>query len=103
MDGFLKMKGSDIKDTSTSNNQAFLQIVGEINDHFCRIPLSELWIEKKEQFLPVHTLTRKLCEHTQRLGLATSDCLLTCYVLTGCDTVSYPYRRGKRNAAHCAL
>ena len=48
MDGFLKMKGSDIKDTSTSYNQAFLQIVSEINDHFCRLPLSKLWIEKKE-------------------------------------------------------
>ena len=71
--------------------------------HFCRLPLSELWIEKKEQFLPVHTLIQTLCEHTQRSGLATSDCLLICYVLTGCDTVSYPYRRGKRNAAHCAL
>ena len=71
--------------------------------HFCKLPLSELWNEKKEQFLPVHTLSRALCEHTQRSGLATSDWLLVCYVLTGCDTVSYPYRRGKLNAANCAL
>ena len=44
-----------------------------------------------------------LCEHTQRSHLATSDCLLLSYVLTGCDTVSYPYRRGKRIAALSAL
>ena len=36
MDGFMKMKGSDIKDTSTSYNQAFIQIVSEINDNLLR-------------------------------------------------------------------
>ena len=30
------MKGSDIKDTSTSHNQAFIQIVSEINDNLLR-------------------------------------------------------------------
>ena len=29
--------------------------------------------------------------------------LLSTYVLSGCDTVSYPYRRGKRRAAKVAL
>ena len=71
--------------------------------HFCRLPLTEMWIEKNAKFLSIHTLIRSFCEHTQRSDLATSDCLLLCYVLTGCDTVSYPYRRGKRTAAHCAL
>ena len=71
--------------------------------HFCRLPLSEMWIEKNAQFLPVHTLIGSLCEHTQRSHLATSDSLLFCYVQTGCDTVRYPYRHGKRIAAHCAL
>ena len=59
--------------------------------HFCRLPLSEMWIEKNAKFLPVHTLIGSLCEPTQRSHHATSDCLLFCYVLTGCDTVSYPY------------
>ena len=36
MDGFMKMKGSDIKDKSTSYNQAFIQIVSEINDNLLR-------------------------------------------------------------------
>ena len=36
MDGFMKMKGSNIKDTSTSYNQAFIQIVSEINDNLLR-------------------------------------------------------------------
>ena len=65
---------------------------------FGGLPLSELWIEKKEQFMVVHTLIRSLCEHTQRSDLATTDCLLISYVLTGCDTVIR-----KRNAANCAL
>ena len=66
--------------------------------HFGRLPLSNLMTKKKEQFLVVHTLIRSLCEHTQHSDLATLDCLLISYVLTGCDTVT-----GKRNAAHCAL
>ena len=32
-----------------------------------------------------------------------SPFLLICYVMTGSDTVSYPHRYGKRNAAHCAF
>ena len=66
--------------------------------HFVRLPLSELWIEKKEQFLVVNTLIRSLCEHTQSSDLATPDYLLISYVLTGCDAVI-----GKRNAACRAL
>ena len=41
--------------------------------HFGRLPLSELWIEKKEQVLVVHTLIRSLCEHTQGSDLATPE------------------------------
>ena len=36
MDVFMKMEGSDIKDTSPSYDQAFLQIVSEINDNLLR-------------------------------------------------------------------
>lgn len=71
--------------------------------HYCKIGLPEMWIEKNNCFIPIHTLTESLSERTERSALATMDTMLSCYVLSGCDTVSYPFRRGKRHAAQCAL
>ena len=71
--------------------------------HFCRSRLLELWIGKNKNFLPIHILIESLYKHTQRSDLSTTYTFMLCYILSGRDTVSYAYRRGKRHAAHCGL
>ena len=54
-------------------------------------------------FLPVHAITEAL---EGKYDVAASDLtslLLNTYILTGCDTVSYLYRRGKRWAYTTAI
>jgi len=46
---------------------------------------------------------KSLGEAVDKDPLQLTDTLLTCYVLSGCDSVSYPFRRGKKRAATVAL
>ena len=71
--------------------------------HLCRLNIDELWVEKRNAFVPVHALVTTLSNYTNRSPLATTSTILACFVLSGCDTVSYPFRRGKRQAAKSAL
>ena len=49
-------------------------------------------------YLPAHAIAEALAvKHAVEAADLTSI-LLSTYILTGCDTVSYPYRRGKRRA-----
>ena len=66
-------------------------------------PLQELWVQKHGQVVPLHTLAERLSEkyHTSFGDIAST--LLATYVLSGCDTVSYPFRRGKKTAAKRSL
>ena len=72
--------------------------------HFCRLPkLQELYIHRNNKFLHVHSviecLDRKYDSSTQDV---TAN-LLSAFALTGCDSVSYPFRRGKKMAAKIVL
>ena len=65
--------------------------------------VTEVWVEKTDRFLPIHSLLDCLSQkyHQERQVIASA--LLAVYVLTGCDTVSYPFKKGKRKAAKVAL
>ena len=65
--------------------------------------VKELWIQKTEQFLSIHGLVQSLSEVCNADSLELTDTLLNCYVLSGCDSVSYPFRVGKRKAAVVGL
>ena len=69
--------------------------------HFCCLPgLQELWIQlKPDNYLPVHTLIDSLSRKYNKPPKALMSTLISVYVLSGCDTVSYPFRRGKKKAA----
>ena len=71
--------------------------------HLCRLNIDELWVEKRNAFVPVHALVTTLSSYTNRSPPATASTILACYVLSGCDNVSYPFRRGKRQAAKSAV
>ena len=57
--------------------------------------LHELWVKKMNNYLPVHanTAVKYAVEPVYIAPIPLSTC-----ILTGCDTVSYLYRRGKRLA-----
>ena len=68
--------------------------------HFNRIEnLQELWIQRNNQYLPIHDINSNLSRKFEIPAIELSDSLMAGYVLTGCDTVSYLFRRGKRSAA----
>ena len=57
-----------------------------------------------ETYIPIHSLVKVICEnrHIYDEHQLTSA-LLCAYVITGCDTVSYPYRRSKKSAVKVTL
>ena len=71
--------------------------------HFCLLPLEELWIQGHDTYLPVHDLVKSLTEKCEQAPKDIMDTLLCTYVLSGCDTTSYIFRKGKLKAANIAL
>ena len=72
--------------------------------HFNMIEnLEELWIQKNERYLPVYSLVQNLSKKYRRSSMELCETLLSTYVLTGCDSVSYIYRRAKRRTSSIAL
>ena len=70
----------------------------------CLASLQDLWVQTKpDRLLPIHelvaSLTGKYMKHQEEL----TAILLCVYVLSGCDTVSYPFRQGKKKAAAVAI
>ena len=67
--------------------------------------INEVWIYKSDAYLPEHKLLESLAlkfgKDAWKRILATT--ILCVYVITGCDSVSYHYRRGKKRAAKLAL
>ena len=47
-------------------------------------------------YLPAHAITEALAVKYDVEAAVLTSILLSTYILTGCDTVSYLYRRGKR-------
>ena len=72
--------------------------------HFASLEtVSEIWIEKGNKFLPIHELVRCLSRKYKTDQMKLAGTLLCTYVFSGCDSVSYPYRRGKKRGAQVRL
>lgn len=72
--------------------------------HFPRLPhVRELWIEKNGMYLPIHDFVKQCAEKVGKDKMEVTETLLASYVLSGCDSVSYPFGRGKRRAANVSL
>jgi hypothetical protein len=65
--------------------------------------LVELWAKKMDIYLPAHAIAEALAVKYAVEAANLTSMLLSTYILTGCDTVSYPYRRGKRRAYKAAV
>ena len=70
----------------------------------CLALLQELRVQTKpDRFLQIHelvaSLSGKYMKHQEELTAK----LCCVYVLSGCDSVSYPFRRGKKKAAAVAM
>lgn len=60
-----------------------------------RINLNELWIHRFDVYIPIHCIIQKLST-TQNISKITLGNFFLCtYVLSGCDTVSFSFRKGK--------
>ena len=60
--------------------------------------LSELkkrWIQRDDRYIPLHALVKSLSGNSYKDPRALYATFLSTYVLSGCDTVSYPYGWGK--------
>ncbi|KAG1650119.1 hypothetical protein GQR58_028320 [Nymphon striatum] len=63
--------------------------------HFPRLPnVVELWVEKNDLFLSIHDLVNELAKAVGKDGSHRQ--LLISYILSGCDSVSYPFKRVRR-------
>ncbi|KAG1649643.1 Solute carrier family 23 member 2 [Nymphon striatum] len=72
--------------------------------HFPRLPnVVELWVEKNDLFLSIHDLVNELAKAVGKDVLALTDTLLISYILSSCDSVSYPFKRGKKRTVKVAL
>ncbi|KAG1713897.1 Protein O-mannose kinase [Nymphon striatum] len=72
--------------------------------HFPRLPnVVELWVEKNDLFLSIHDLVNESAKAVGKDVLALTDTLLISYILSGCDSVSYPFKRGKKRTVKVAL
>ena len=72
--------------------------------HYPRLKnISHLWVEKNDIYLPIHDLVNKIASSLGKNALELTETLLAAYVLSGCDSVSYPFKRGKKRAAKVAI
>lgn len=58
--------------------------------------LQELWVKMMDIFIPVHAIIEALVGKYDDAALCLTSPLLSTYILTGYDTVSYKYRGGRR-------
>lgn len=63
----------------------------------------ELWVEKDNLFLPIHDLVNEWAKVVGKDVLVLTDTMLISYVLSGCDSVSYPFKWAKKRALKVAL
>jgi hypothetical protein len=64
--------------------------------------LEQLWVQKMGVYVPVHAVVAALAEKYETEAAHLTSVLLSVYVMTGCDTVSFPWHRGKRRAFRAA-
>ena len=72
--------------------------------HYPRLMnISHLWVEKNDIFPPLHDLVNQMASLLGKNALELTETLLVAYVLSGCDSVSYSFKRGKTRAAKVAI
>jgi len=64
--------------------------------------LEQLWMQKMGVYVPVHAAVAGLAEKYETKAAHLMSVLLSVYVMTRCDTVSFPWHRGKRRAFRLA-
>ena len=68
----------------------------------CILPgLQELWVKKMDIYLPTHAIAEALTVKYDVEAADLTSMLLCTYILTGCDTVSYMYRRSFSQIITC--
>ena len=65
--------------------------------------INEVWTHKNDTYLPVHKLLESLALKFGKDAKILATTILCIYVTTGCDSVSHPYRPGKKRADKLAL
>ena len=65
--------------------------------------IAEIWIQKNDVFIPCHKISQELATVCKAEEGIVTGWLLNTYILTGCDTVSFPFKKGKRCVANLAL
>ncbi|KAK7070238.1 hypothetical protein SK128_024991, partial [Halocaridina rubra] len=72
--------------------------------HFPRLlNVVELWVEKDVLFLPIHDLANELAKEVGKDILGLTDTLLVSYILSGCESVSYPLQWGEKRTVKVAI
>ena len=67
--------------------------------HSVRIPgLEELWVQKGVTYIPFNRIARTLPEKNHLSVFSATSALRCGHVTSWCDTVSCPFRRGKKKA-----
>ncbi|MGH0157714.1 UNVERIFIED_CONTAM: hypothetical protein FKN15_038386 [Acipenser sinensis] len=67
------------------------------------VGIQELWVQKKVSYIPTHLISKQLSSKFKISESALTGLLLSAYVFTGCDTVSYPFSKGKKQVAKLVL
>ena len=65
--------------------------------------LKELWIQRDDKFIDVTSIVSALSRKYKANSRDLTGILFSVYILTGCDTVSYPFNKGKRRVLTEAL
>ena len=69
-----------------------------------RIPgLSEFWIQKMDKYFSIHCIVEALARKSGVETPIITSVLLSIYILSGCDTVSFQYKKGKKIVLKIAL
>ncbi len=65
--------------------------------------LQELWVKKMDIYIPAHAIVEALAVKYDVEAADLESMLLSTSILTGCNTMSYLYRRGKRRTYKTAV
>lgn len=63
----------------------------------------EIWMQNNKKFVPCHIIIQSLARIYQKNAENLAGILLAVYCLSGCDSVSFPFRKGKRKALKIAI
>lgn len=66
-------------------------------------PVEEMWIEQEKIYMTSHEIVNQPAINIAKSSLDVTNTLLCLYVLTGCDSGRYPFKRGKNKATKVAL